>query len=357
MKMVLRIAGFFVCLILFFVLLLTGNIFFNLTGGILISLLGLVFLITVIAHSTLSIVYQKNKRSTNISAIVFGVLAIPVLFVPLIFNLLMQTQYSLVTGSTSPSYKIAFLSYNAIGEAIAFEKYEMQEIDGIEVYSPSFEKEKQKLINTVMDAITDNEMLFNDYFGRQSNEGLRVKMSGLLLEETHVVNGYYHQAEKQIYAQIPTKMVGWQSLYDTMVHEYAHYRFHMAVRKKGSSMEHFPFWFNEGIATHIQYIDKDININEEVFREKEWSPFDEIGFEDDWNEKVLDVRYDPYFQSKMFIDKLINQQGPDVIMEIVSLTSILGSFEQAFDITVGKSYEDFGNEVIKDIEKIAADNY
>src|SRR6476619_5378607 len=99
MKIILKILGFVVCLILFFGLLLTGNIFFNLTGGILITLLAFIFLVIVIVLSIQSLVHQRKNRSTKILAIVFAVVAIPVLLIPLIFNLLMQAQYSLVTGS------------------------------------------------------------------------------------------------------------------------------------------------------------------------------------------------------------------------------------------------------------------
>ena len=343
---------FIVCFMMFFLLLLTGNIFFNLTGGVLISLFALIFLVVVIVHSIQSLVHQRENRSTNILAIVFAVVAIPVLLVPLIFNLMMQTKYSLVTGSTAtPSYKMAFLSYNAFGRAIAFgEKYEVHEINGIKVYYPVHEKEQQKLIDTTIDAITVNEALFNDYFGKQSNEGLRVKISGLLLEETHVENGYYNQVEKQIYLQIPLKQVGWQFLYDTMVHEYAHYRFHMAVLGKEGGTEYFPSWFGEGIATHLEYVDKDSEEIMEELEEKKWLPFDEIAFNTHWDEKRLDERYHPYFQSRMFIDKLVDQEGPEVIMEIIEKTIEYYSFEQAFLIVVGKTTEEFGDEVIQDIE-------
>ncbi|MFC4410488.1 hypothetical protein ACFOZY_08630 [Chungangia koreensis] len=351
MKIILKILGFVVCLILFFVLLLTGNIFFNLTGGVIISLLAFVFIIIVIVYSIQSLVYQRKKRSTNILAIVFAVAAIPVLFVPLILNILIQTQFSLVTGSAlTPSYKVAILSYNAIGQAIAFEeKYEMLEIEGIKVHYPSHEKEHQKLIETTMDAIHDNETMFNDYFGKQSNDGLNVKISGLLVEETHFESGYYRSEEKQIYLPIPLKQSGWQSLYETMVHEYAHYRFHMAVLEKGGDPKYFPSWFKEGISTHLQFIDEDLNIEE--MKEKELLPFDEIAFDIHWDEKRLDERYHPYFQSKKLVDKLVDQEGLEVIMEIVDKTIEYHSFEQAFLIVVGETTEDFGNEVIRDIEQ------
>lgn len=350
---ILRKASFFLLfLFLFLIIAGAGTLFLSFSGMLIPGLILMIVLLGMIVKDTYCWIKRKRPWTTNVKRISFSMIGIAALFFALAVSSSFDSQYKLLTDSPlSPKLKINLLSHTLVGHAIWDEDYESVKEDEIEFYYPVEEENYQLLIDRALTEIEEHETIFEEYFGSPKKMDLRIKFSNLLDKDQRIEGGYYVGEEIQIYLLSPIEQMGWERWDSIVVHEYSHYLFDMTVREKGLTSSNFPQWFDEGIATHLA---DDKRFRNEG-KEKEWVPFKDLAFYEWWQEKRIDERYDPYFQAQMFIDRLVELKGPEVILDIIDKTAQHHSFESAFLLVVGEKTEDFGDKVIQEIEQMKAE--
>ncbi|MCA0987283.1 collagenase [Guptibacillus algicola] len=125
-----------------------------------------------------------------------------------------------------------------------------------------------------------------------------------------------------------------------ILHEYTHYAFDRKVEMAGHGLHSYPLWFQEGVADYIA--------NDGTTVEP-WNfdlvPFDQLCTHEQWRDARKRKMTDVYRQSYFAVTHVIEENGEDVIKEIIKATSESGDFESSFIDVTGLTYEELVEEV------------
>ncbi|MFS0655069.1 hypothetical protein [Bacillus sp. 179-C3.3 HS] len=145
--------------------------------------------------------------------------------------------------------------------------------------------------------------------------------------------GLYPDKRAELLRKEPLPFYFFQTLF---IHEYAHFVFYEKVHAYEISPVIFPLWFHEGIAEWMAY--DVLNATSERF---DVIPFQALHSDQDWQESRVIYETDVYVQSYYMIYELVQQNGRDIIHEIVEETAKTGDFARGFEQATGKLLTDF----------------
>ncbi|TWT07891.1 hypothetical protein FQV26_08785 [Planococcus sp. CPCC 101016] len=180
-----------------------------------------------------------------------------------------------------------------------------------------FYSEKNKDEISKMNEVLQREReIFNSFLGTNDEGGLTIEFhedydsleAGYGAEE---VAGYYNLGNKSIHL-VPTDE-SWELI---LVHEYSHYQSHLFSNQHGLSITRIPSWFEEGIA---DYFAEESNFWYDL-ESVELIDFHDLDSQQEFDNAATDV-YDPYTQSFLAVQSLVEAHGKDIIPELLKSRS------------------------------------
>lgn len=262
-------------------------------------------------------------------------------------------------NQSSPSQKISLYK-------LFFKNLHNQEIDVTDLHTKKVghitfyydESEKSTTyIDVVLTALDEKEKEYDSLFGDISAKPVRIilrdkqsfgeetKLEG---DRTGFTSGYYTLENHTIHLPIPGDLEELDRFKGSVVHEYTHHLFASSLNEQGLSYSAIPLWFNEGLARYVESKDRGISVR--YFKDLEYLPLESIDTLNEWNNHLKDP-YDPYFQSMIIIQNVVNNEGLDVVRKIFENTKKY-DFEYAFQQTTGKSVDTYGDLVFSQLNRI-----
>ena len=116
----------------------------------------------------------------------------------------------------------------------------------------------------------------------------------------------------------------------TLLHEYTHYAFKQKLTQLKISNSDIPLWFEEGICEYVSYDQTTLSPHPFTL-----VPFYELNSHADWNLARTMEDTEPYMQSYLAIDYLIEEHGTEVILTILNETKSHNDFNKGFEIATG----------------------
>ncbi|AIY05503.1 hypothetical protein Plano_1538 [Planococcus sp. PAMC 21323] len=193
---------------------------------------------------------------------------------------------------------------------------------------------------------------FNSTFGTNDEGGLTIEFhedyrsleSGYGSEE---VAGYYDLSNKRIHL-VPTDE-NWELI---LVHEYSHYQSHLFSDQYVLSITRIPSWFEEGIADYFAGESSMWYDLENV----ETIAFHDLDSQDDYDNAATDS-YDPYAQSFLAVESIVDAYGEAIIPDLLESQSI-GGFYKKLEKLIGMDIEEyeqiFLEKMLTDQQQVAA---
>ena len=120
----------------------------------------------------------------------------------------------------------------------------------------------------------------------------------------------------------------------SILHEFTHYTFDRKVEGTKTPMNQYPVWFQEGVA---DYIANDRTIVEAS--DFEFVTYDKLRSYEQWKTARKQDGTDVYDQSYFTIKFLIDENGENVIEDIINATSNSGDFKKSFEDVTGLRYD------------------
>ncbi|OCA90417.1 hypothetical protein A8F94_00550 [Bacillus sp. FJAT-27225] len=262
-------------------------------------------------------------------------------------------------------FLLNFIDFKKVKEDIAFfssksvvkeENGHRKEIGAI-TFKYSENQESIKAIDEALNALNQNESLFNNLFGEAA---LEAPISIVLVEnpsdlqklfgkaEDGYIDGIYLYKRKSIYTAVPKDEKDISEYKRTIVHEYTHHLLTSTLDDLGIKISEIPVWFHEGLAAYIER--KDLGINMDEIESLKTVSFEELETHKQWN-KHLRSPYNPYIQSQMLVGTIIKKEGNSIIQSILQ-GSQTNQFNLVFEQTMGKavtSYETETLSILKDL--------
>ncbi|MGE6204379.1 collagenase [Guptibacillus hwajinpoensis] len=235
------------------------------------------------------------------------------------------------------------LNYDGELERKAKTSKDMQSYQNVSVYIDKQDNDLVPLIEDTIDwAKTKNKEILGNIKDRNvdiiffSNEKDFQNISTL-----DSVSGYYDPFGLYIGIKIDDKegvLHGKETpLYffqKSILHEFTHYTFDRKVEGTKTPMNQYPVWFQEGIA---DYIANDRTIVEAS--DFEFVTYDQLRSYEQWKTARKQDGTDVYDQSYFTIKFLIDENGENVIEEIIDATSNSGDFKKSFEDVTGLRYD------------------
>ena len=176
---------------------------------------------------------------------------------------------------------------------------------------------------------------FNSFLGTQDEGGLMVEFhddydsleSGYGAEE---IAGFYNLGNQSIHL-VPTDE-NWELI---LVHEYSHYQSHLFSNQHSLSITRLPSWFEEGIADYFA----DDSIGWYDLENIELIDFHDLDSQQDYDNSATDT-YDPYAQSFLAIESLVEAHGKEFIPELLESRST-DAFYKKLEAMIGMEVEEY----------------
>lgn len=207
-------------------------------------------------------------------------------------------------------------------------------------YAPEFEKEIEKfdgLIQQKQDA-------FHAFFGTEKQSNLAVEFHSsydTLVQSTGVADtaGYYSSGNHTIHI-VPTDSV-WEMIF---LHEYTHYQSHLFAEKHSLPALRIPHWFEEGIADYLPEADNSYWHDLASLEMKDFHSLDSISA---FQAAGTDT-YDPYIQSYLAVESLVNEHGRETITELL-MSHSYSEFYSNLEALIQQDFDVFQKSFIRDM--------
>ncbi|WP_371018003.1 collagenase [Pseudalkalibacillus sp. JSM 102089] len=119
-----------------------------------------------------------------------------------------------------------------------------------------------------------------------------------------------------------------------ILHEYTHYALDQKVADTPLGLDKYPLWFQEGIAEYISNDQTTIEVSDFKLL-----TYDQLRSHEQWAAAREQKETDVYDQSYFTIKFLIDEQGEEVIEEIIDSTNDSGDFKESFADVTGLDYD------------------
>ncbi|MEZ0481564.1 tetratricopeptide repeat protein [Planococcus sp. SSTMD024] len=263
--------------------------------------------------------------------------------------LLYDVEYDMTEATElAPGEKLAYYRQLITGEdgSVDLATLASKEIDGITFYfAPGSEPlEEMKQLAELVE--TSHPQLERE-LGGETNAPVSIVLYGAGLDmpirETieEEYGGFYKEHDQTIHLPLPIDKV-------SAVHEYAHHLFFGIAEERGMYSSEIPVWFIEGVATYLS--EKGHTLPYDSIQTAEYVTFEKLKEPGGW-ENNLAFPQDPYFQSRAFIEYLVDEEGGNVVKKIFGNMEHM-TFSKSFEQVTGKTVKDYEMEFFKEFERI-----
>ncbi|ANU23235.1 collagenase [Planococcus donghaensis] len=206
------------------------------------------------------------------------------------------------------------------------------EKNGVTYFYPESNKDEIEKMDAVLQLEREQ---FNSTLGTRDEGGLTIEFhenyasleSGYGSEE---VAGYYDLGNKRIHL-VPTDE-NWELI---LVHEYSHYQSHLFSNQHLLSITRIPSWFEEGVA---EYFAGESSMWYDL-ENLETIDFHDLDSQEDYDQAATDT-YDPYAQSFLAVESIVDAHGEEIIPELLKSQSI-GGFYKNLEKTINMDIEEY----------------
>lgn len=172
------------------------------------------------------------------------------------------------------------------------------------------------------------------------------------LSDLDGVSGYYSNFDKvmgihvhpenveSILQKLETPLYYFQR---PILHEYAHYATFRKIEEAGAFADLFPLWFIEGIAEIVASDQTEVHYDVNQY---EILPLESITWGAGWKEARQIETADPYMQSYLSVNYLIQVYGKDILVELIQKTNDTEGFYKVLEKITGMTVAEFEQEVL-----------
>lgn len=154
-------------------------------------------------------------------------------------------------------------------------------------------------------------------------------------------SGFYKEHDQTIHLPLPIDKV-------SAMHEYTHHLFFGIAEERGMYSTEIPVWFSEGVATYLS--EKGHTLPYDLMQTAEYVAFGKLEEPGGW-ENNLAFPQDPYFQSRAFMEYLVDEEGEGVVKEIFGDMEHT-IFSKSFEQVTGKTVKEYELKFFSDFERI-----
>lgn len=310
----------------------------------------------VIAGIVLAIVWiakarDSKKKITNAvfliaSSILFWI------FTLFLFGtnfLLYDVEYDMTEATElTPEEKLTYYRRLITGEdgSIDLATLDSKEINGITFYfAPGSEPLEE--MELLVDLVETNHPQLERELGGETDAPVSFVLYGeefdMPIRETieEEYSGFYKEHDQTIHLPLPIDEVA-------VIHEYMHHLFYSIAEERGMYSSEIPVWFAEGVATYLS--EKGHTLPYDLIQNTEYVTFAKLEEPGGW-ENNLAFPQDPYFQSRAFMEYLVDEEGEDVVKEIFGDMEHT-IFSKSFEQVTGKTVKEYELEFFSEFERI-----
>lgn len=348
-NIILSFLGLFLLTAGFAVLLLYLDV-----GQSLIAWLGVS--VFVIAGIVLAIVWiakagDSKKKITNAvfliaSSILFWIFT---LFLFATNFLLYDVEYDMTEATElTPEEKVTYYRRMITGEdgSIDLATLDSKEINGITFYfAPGSEPLEE--MELLVGLVETNRPQLERELGGETDAPVSFVLYGenldMPIRETIEAeySGFYKEHDQTIHLPLPIDKV-------SAMHEYTHHLFFGIAEERGMYSTEIPVWFSEGVATYLS--EKGHTLPYDLMQTAEYVAFGKLEEPGGW-ENNLAFPQDPYFQSRAFMEYLVDEEGEGVVKEIFGDMEHT-IFSKSFEQVTGKTVKEYELKFFSDFERI-----
>ncbi|ALS75855.1 hypothetical protein AUC31_11925 [Planococcus rifietoensis] len=324
-------------------------------GQSLIAWLGVS--VFVIAGIVLAIVWiakagDSKKKITNAvfliaSSILFWIFT---LFLFATNFLLYDVEYDMTEATElTPEEKVTYYRRMITGEddSIDLATLDSKEINGITFYfAPGSEPLEE--MELLVGLVETNRPQLQHELGGETDAPVSFVLYGenldMPIRETIEAeySGFYKEHDQTIHLPLPIDKV-------SAMHEYTHHLFFGIAEERGMYSTEIPVWFIEGVATYLSEKEQGLPFNAH-------DPYEHVAFENLENpggwENHLSDPFNPYIQSRAFLEFVLEEEGESVLPGIFAEMEH-SSFESSFKKATGKTLESYEAKFFVSFEQLS----
>lgn len=221
-------------------------------------------------------------------------------------------------------------------------------------YSPENGNEEERLVDGIIDKITSLDKMIDPIIPTMDSHPVKVILHNDIDKYMKVTKtprdmlriGFFHKdIISLVNVQVGRQLTGQKKfstldVENTFIHEYFHYKFNAYLTENQLDALHIPRWFEEGLATYCPYALRD------AFPILKFPNFDirlnDLVTFDQWENHADSTVYSYAY---MAIYYLIDMSGEDAIHNILDLLKKDILFDEAFEIEIGLTVDEFENQI------------
>lgn len=295
-----------------------------------------------------------SRRNIRYWVMIFSIIL--TIFLVSVFGILklFQKELNASTGGNETFYTTAkaFFTLNYDSELEKKLKAESMKRK-YEHVSIFYQEENEKLIPMTVETLQWAEEMSSGLLGRYEKNPIDL----IFMDREHLqklsnldgVSGYYSNFDKVMGIHVHPENV--ESILETplnyfqksILHEYAHYATFRRIEEAGEFADLFPLWFIEGIAEYVASDQTEVHYDVNQY---EILPLENITWGDGWKEARQTETSDPYMQSYLSVNYLIQVFGEDILVELIQKTNDTEGFYTVLEKITGKPVAEFEQEVL-----------
>lgn len=283
-------------------------------------------------------IHPVKKRVSNLFILFTSLLILPTTFVVFLLNMALYEEEEYMTEGTTLTVKQKIDSYKRLAGLISNQKVDIGKLnttvlDGITFYHEEIDVNSEDLVAAVQ-IIRSYDAEYGEVFGVADVAPVKMVLyNGTSKMPVAGVDGgeydaFYQPKDQTIHISMPLNE-------KLLIHEYTHHLFTVGAEKSGISAAEIPLWFEEGVASYLE--SEDSLLDPKTLEEMEYASFQDLEKYGEW-ERHLETGYSPYFQSRNFIQYLIEKEGNDIIQRLFAGMTNSNIYE-TFETETGKTFE------------------
>lgn len=319
--------------------------------GVALLLAGAVIFFSVVGMFQLRWYPVKSRASNSLAIIASLVFSVTTLILAGLNMGLYQVEEYITEGQTlSVQQKLTYYKqFTGTGaeETVNLEELSRQEIGTLTFYYEEGE-EIQETIDQAVEIIQQNQTELQKFVGVEAQNPVGVVFYSTTdhvfqTEDTGWgTDGFYSTDNHLIHLPLPLDKT-------VLIHEYTHHLVQTAKEEQQIFPLDIPVWLEEGTASYLA--EKNHEILSEAISQTEYISFRELESQGSWESYQRDT-YNPYFQSRTFVQYLVQKEGADIIQRLFRNIGTSASFDEALQQETGKSVEEYEEAFFNDFKNI-----
>lgn len=264
--------------------------------------------------------------------------------------LLYDVEYDMTEATElTPGEKLSYYRQLVIGDdgSIDLATLDSQEINGIMFYfAPG--SEPLEVMEQLVDIVETNHPQLERELGGETDATVSFVLYGeelaMPIRETiqEEYGGFYKEHDQTIHLPLPIDEV-------SAVHEYTHHLFYSIAEERGMYSTEIPVWFSEGVATHLS--EKEYELPFDAYDVIKYAAFERLETPGGWENHLPDP-FNPYIQSRAFLEFVLEEEGESVLPGIFAEMEY-SSFEVSFKKATGKTLESYEDKFFVSFEQLS----